>query len=98
MPISDYANAFFFAHRTRVTFKTVARPIAVAFFFKDASLNVQTALSRPVEAPAPAIRCGPKKRGRILPVGKYRAKNKSPASPGFCSLCFRLPYFASLAI
>jgi hypothetical protein len=32
MPISDYASAFFFAHRTRVTFEEAANAIAWRFF------------------------------------------------------------------
>jgi len=56
MPISDYANAFFFVHRTRVTFKSRGARDCTGDLFESASFSARCAftvsqqrwLSRPV--------------------------------------------------
>jgi hypothetical protein len=99
MPISDYASAFFFARRRRVTFKRLQctrlrRRSFPKRFLKRAGCAFTVPQEHWLLLPV-AIR---KSAEEFWSTRKYRAKNKSPALPGFCSLSFRLAYFASLAI
>jgi hypothetical protein len=67
-------------------------------FFEDTSFSVQASALFSVKAPAFAIAIRQRARKKFRLREKYRAKNKSPAMPGFERAGFRLSYFASLPI
>jgi hypothetical protein len=99
MPISDYASAFFFARRTRVTFKDKRR----ARFFRTAtSFGMKRRASlfgkkRCLGSPDASVETR-EMRDFALPKIPQPKKQKPGIEPGFRNLSFGLAYFASLAI
>src|SRR5664280_608579 len=89
MPISDYANAFFFARRKRVTLKG-ARAIGFAILKKRAPKNRQHFLSAIANCVRPDRCTKPvETRSRNNFARRWRLqKGKSPALPGFLTIFF----------
>jgi len=104
MPISDYANAFFFARRNRVTHDTLLCRNAIVFVFPKSIADRSpptTPVTRrslrqsPVIVPLTTRRVeNPKIAGRKV----AGVKNKKPGMAGLVPNFFRLAYFASFAI
>jgi hypothetical protein len=90
MPISDYANAFFFARRTRVALEAKE---AVSFGAKGCACVFRHG--------AASVRAGVsvETRRREISFQEYRTKTKARLEAGLLqSLIVGLAYFASLAI
>jgi hypothetical protein len=99
MPISDYANAFFFARRTRVTLKSCSAPDCSGDLFENASFSVHAALSlfrksTGFRCPSQSVKARKNFCPRKIPHEKQKARHRR----AFAVLGFRLAYFASLAI
>jgi len=88
MPISDYANAFFFARQRRVTFKCRDAADCPRDFSKSVSSAESSVRRLHFLLDVEAQLATPYFRRSTENVRRKNtaAKNKSPAEPGFCSL------------
>jgi hypothetical protein len=106
MPISDYANAFFFARRNRVTHNTLLCRNAIVFCFSESnrrSIAANDARYSPQLAPISrhcVFNDTTRRKIRKLLAAKVTGvkKNKKPGMAGLLPSLFRSTYFASFAI
>src|SRR4029077_8040362 len=81
MPISDYANAFFFVRRSRVTPGCPPLPRCCDCDFDGKVWQLSPAFARSVPSSA-RVMCGQDTARENSRVKKFRDKDKSPTRPG----------------